>query len=138
MDVVARFNEAFNRQDIDAVMGMMTDDVVFENTSGGRFEGQQSVRAVLVRAFELMHSGGFETEKTIELDDHAVVLWSYTFDKQKPQHGHIRGVDIFQIRGGRVAAKHSYIKSEDFVLRLDLQVRAPDVGPGRPLSSGGE
>lgn len=125
MDVVARFNEAFNRQDIDAVMGMMTDDVVFESTSGGRFEGQQSVRAVLVRAFELMRSGGFETEKAIDLDDHAVVLWAYTFDKQDPLHAHIRGVDIFQIRGGRIAEKHSYIKSEDFVLKLGLQVRTP-------------
>ena len=34
-------------------MELMTDDVVFENTSGGRFEGQDCVRAVLARAFEL-------------------------------------------------------------------------------------
>ena len=46
MDVVARLNEGFNRHDIEAVMGLMSNYVVFKNTSGGRFEGQESVRAV--------------------------------------------------------------------------------------------
>ena len=40
---IARFNEAFNRHDVEAVLQLMTDDVVFENTSGGRFEGQAAV-----------------------------------------------------------------------------------------------
>ena len=84
-------------------MELMTDDVVFENTSGGRFEGQDSVRAVLARAFELMSSGWFETEQTIALGDHVVVLWAYAFDKQNPERGHIRGADIFRVRDGRVA-----------------------------------
>jgi uncharacterized protein (TIGR02246 family) len=122
MDVVARFNEAFNRHDIEAVMGLMTDDVAFENTSGGRFEGQESVRAVLTRAFELMLTGWFETEKTIALGDHVVVLWSYAFDKQDPERGHIRGADIFRVRDGRVAEKLSYVKSEDFVQKLGLEI----------------
>jgi uncharacterized protein (TIGR03086 family) len=30
---IVRFNEAFGRQDVDAVMALMTDDVVFEDTS---------------------------------------------------------------------------------------------------------
>ena len=45
---VDRFNDAFNRHDVDAVMAAMTDDCVFENTSppnGQRYEGQPQVRA---------------------------------------------------------------------------------------------
>jgi len=45
---VDRFNEAFNRHDVDAVMAAMTDDCVFESTSpphGERVEGQAAVRA---------------------------------------------------------------------------------------------
>jgi uncharacterized protein (TIGR02246 family) len=122
VDVVARFNEAFNRHDIEAVMALMTDDVVFENTSGGRFEGQEAVRAVLARAFELMLTGWFETEKTIALGDHVVVLWLYAFDRRDPERGHIRGADIFRVRDGRVAEKLSYVKSEDFVQKLGLEI----------------
>ena len=47
-EAVDRFNEAFNRHDVDAVMAAMTDDCVFENTSppnGQRYEGQAQVRA---------------------------------------------------------------------------------------------
>ncbi len=122
MDVVARFNEAFNRHDIEAVMGLMTDDVIFENTSGGRFEGQESVRAVLTRAFELMSAGWFDTEQTIALGDAVVVLWSYAFDVKDPERDRIRGADIFRVREGRIAEKLSYVKSEDFVQKLGLQI----------------
>ena len=122
MDVVARFNEAFNRHDIEAVMGLMTDDVIFENTSGGRFEGQESVRAVLTRAFELMSAGWFDTEQTIALGDAVVVLWSYAFDVKDPERDRIRGADIFRVREGRVAEKRSYVKSEDFVQKLGLHL----------------
>ena len=49
LDAVDRFNEAFNRHDVDAVMASMTDDCVFESTSppdGDHFDGQASVRTV--------------------------------------------------------------------------------------------
>ena len=45
---VDRFNEAFNRHDVDAVMAAMTEDCVFESTSpphGERFVGHGAVRA---------------------------------------------------------------------------------------------
>ena len=46
--VIERFNEAFNRHDVDAIMNGMTDDCVFENTrpapDGTRITGQAAVR----------------------------------------------------------------------------------------------
>ncbi|RPI52267.1 MAG: hypothetical protein EHM56_08585, partial [Chloroflexi bacterium] len=46
--VVERFNEALNAQDVDAMMDLMTEDCVFENTSpapdGARYEGKEAVR----------------------------------------------------------------------------------------------
>lgn len=54
---IERCNEAFNRHDTDAVMELMTDDTVFENTGGERFEGQEAVRAFFRRAFESMPMG---------------------------------------------------------------------------------
>jgi ketosteroid isomerase-like protein len=119
---VERFNDVFNQKDVEAVMEMMTPDVVFENTSGGRFEGQETVRAVLDRAFGLMSAGWFETEEIMALGDRAVVLWKYVFDKEHPERGHIRGADVFRVRGDRVAEKFSYVKSEEFVQKLGLQL----------------
>lgn len=119
---VTRFNEAFNQKDVEAVVGMMTPDVVFENTSGGRFEGQETVRTVLDRAFQLMSAGWFKTEEIMTWEDRAVVLWEYAFDKADPGRGHVRGVDIFRVRDDRVSEKFSYVKSEEFVQKLGLQL----------------
>ena len=42
---IKRFNEVFNQHDVEAVLRLTTEDIVFENTSGGRFEGQAAVGA---------------------------------------------------------------------------------------------
>jgi limonene-1,2-epoxide hydrolase len=118
---IERFNEAFNRHDVEAVMRLMTDDIVFENTSGGRFEGQEAVRAVLIRAFKLMLTGWFDTEASFATADRCVLLWKYTFNRQESVRGHVRGVDVFRVRDGLVAEKFSYVKSEEFVQKLGLQ-----------------
>jgi ketosteroid isomerase-like protein len=48
IEVINKFNEAFNRHDVPAVMALMTQDCIFENTypppDGERFEGQETVR----------------------------------------------------------------------------------------------
>jgi ketosteroid isomerase-like protein len=41
---VERVNDAFDQKDVGAVMAMVTPDIVFENTSGRRFEGEAAVR----------------------------------------------------------------------------------------------
>lgn len=119
---VARFNDVFNQKDVEAVMEMMTLDVVFENTSGGRFEGKEAVRTVLDRAFQLMSAGWFETEEILAFGDRAVVLWMYVFDKEHPEGGHIRGVDVFRVRGDHVGEKFSYVKSGEFTQKLGFQL----------------
>jgi len=119
---IEAFNEAFNLHDINAVLKLTTEDIVFENTSGGRFEGQEAVRAVLTRAFELMSLGWFATEDVFTSGDRCVVLWKYTFNREKPEVGQVRGLDVFRVRDGRVAEKYSYMKSEEFVQKLGLHI----------------
>ena len=119
---IEAFNDAFNRHDVDVVMGMMTDDVVFENTSGGRFEGHEAVRAVLTWAFELMKSGWFDTDEAFVGGDRCVVIWTYALSRGEPDRGTVRGVDVFRVEGPKVSEKLSYIKSDDFVEALGLQI----------------
>ena len=113
ISAVSSFNEAFNRHDIDAVMALMTDDCVFENTrplpDGQRYEGQAAVRAVWVNLFQRSPHARFETEEIFSADDRCVVRWIYHWVKEgKP--GHVRGVDVFRVQNGKVAEKFSYVK----------------------------
>jgi ketosteroid isomerase-like protein len=111
--VIDRFNEAFNRHDADALALVLTDDTVFEDTSpppdGRRIEGKAAVVEFWRQWFSRNTEAVFDAEEVIVSGDRAVVRWVY----RKPRNGqpwHLRGVDIFTVRGERVAAKLAYVK----------------------------
>jgi len=110
---VDRFNEAFNRYDAEAVASLLTDDTVFEDTSpapdGQRFEGKAAVAEFWRRWFARNPDARFEAEEVIVSNDRAVVRWVYR-KMRNGQPWHIRGVDIFTVRDGKVAAKLVYVK----------------------------
>ncbi len=66
LEVISRFNDEFNRHDVDGVMALMTADCVFENTlpapDGERFEGTAAVRTFWRRFFQSTPGARFETE----------------------------------------------------------------------------
>ena len=110
---VERFNEAFNRHDVDAIMALMTDDCVFENThpapDGLRLEGSAAVRAYWEKLFEVSPRAHFAAEEMFTSGDRCVVRWTYSWVK-RGSPGRVRGVDLFRVRDGRVAEKLSYVK----------------------------
>ncbi|BEP12240.1 hypothetical protein acdb102_05510 [Acidothermaceae bacterium B102] len=109
--VVDQFGAAFDAQDVDAIMAMMTDDCVFESTpapDGGRFEGQAAVRAAWSEFFAGSEGTEFVTESRFACGARVVVQWRYSWTGATP--GHVRGVDLFTVRDGLVAVKASYVK----------------------------
>lgn len=109
-----RFNDAFARHDVDAVMAAMTEDCVFENTypppDGERYVGQAAVRAFWAQFFVGSPHAIFEAEDTFAAKDRAVVRWRYQWVAPDGKRGHIRGVDVFRVQDGKVAEKLSYVK----------------------------
>jgi ketosteroid isomerase-like protein len=73
LEAVNRFNEAFNRQDLDAVMDTFSDDCVFDNSTprpdGERFVGQVAVRAFWEKWFAGNPDAKFESEEMIVSGD---------------------------------------------------------------------
>ena len=115
VETIQRFNEATNRHDVDGMMALMTDDVVFENTipppDGERREGQAAVRAAWEELFRATPSAAFETEELFAVGDRCVVRWRYRWAADQPgRAGHVRGVDVFRVRGGKIAEKLAYVK----------------------------
>jgi ketosteroid isomerase-like protein len=92
---------------------LLTDDTVFEDTSpppdGRRIEGKAAVVEFWRQRFSRNAEAVFDAEEVIVSGDRAVVRWVY----RKPRSGqpwHLRGVDVFTVRGERVAAKLAYVK----------------------------
>ncbi len=114
-EVIQRFNDAFNRHDVDAVMAAMTDDCVFENTypppDGERYVGQAAVRRFWEQFFGSSPQAAIEPEELFAAGDRCVMRWQYRWANDEPgKPAHVRGVDIFRVRDGKVAEKFSYVK----------------------------
>lgn len=102
------FGQAWNDHDLDAALALTTDDCVFESTGpapdGIRSEGKAALREAWTPIFADA-SSHFDGEELIVSGDRVVQCWTYRWDG-----GHVRGVDVFRIRDGKVAEKHSYVK----------------------------
>ena len=114
LQTVNAFNDALNRHDVDAVMALMTDDCVFENTwpapDGERYEGQAAVRGFWERLIAGSPSAHFAVEDLFAAGDRATQRWRYTWVDAQGTPGHIRGVDVFRVCDGQVAEKYAYVK----------------------------
>jgi steroid delta-isomerase-like uncharacterized protein len=111
--VVERFNDAFNRHDANALAAFLSEDTVFEDTSpapdGRRIEGKAAVVEYWRQWFVRNPDARFETEEMIVSADRAVVRWVY-HKTRSGQPWRLRGVDVFTVRDGKVAAKLAYVK----------------------------
>ena len=106
--VVTEFGDAWAAHDLDATLALITDDCVFDATGpapdGSRHVGRDAIRAAWQDIFA-DSSSVFEPEETFASGDRVVQRWRYSWGD-----GHVRGVDVFTVRDGKVAEKLSYVK----------------------------
>ena len=107
--VVEAFNEAWGAHDLDATLAMMTDDARFESTGpapdGIVSIGHAAIRAAWQAIFDDTASRFVGEELIAAGPDAAVGRWTYHW-----ADGHIRGMDLFRVRDGKVSEKLSYVK----------------------------
>jgi ketosteroid isomerase-like protein len=110
---IDRFNVAFNAHDTYGLAALLTEDTVFEDTSpapdGRRIEGKSAVLDFWRTWFMRNAGARFDAEEVIVSGDRATVLWVYR-KMRKGQSWHLRGVDIFTVHNGKIAAKLAYVK----------------------------
>ena len=112
--VVRRFNEALNAGDLSGMMACLTDDTVFENTEpapdGERFEGKAAVGAFWKAFLASSAQARIEVEELVACGERVVMRWRYAWTDTSGATGHVRGVDVYRLRRGRIAEKLSYVK----------------------------
>lgn len=109
MHIVLEFNEAFNRHDVAGMMGLMTDDCIFENTDpapdGTVYSGKETVTKFWQDFFRESPHAHIEIEEIFGMGLHCIMRWRYTWGE-----GHVRGVDVFKLRENLICEKLSYVK----------------------------
>ena len=110
--LIEAYNDAWNRQDLDAVVSMHAEEIVFENhTAAERAEGADAVRAHIAGIFERWPSLRFSGRRLYVADGFAVSEW--TANATKPDGTRIEwdGVDVFPLRDGKIVRKDIYSTS---------------------------
>src|SRR6478735_6269893 len=106
--IVAAFGAAWAAHDLDKALSMTTDDCVFESTGpapdGIQHKGHDEIRQAWQAIFDNTESR-FVVEDSFAVGDRVVERWTYSWNG-----GHIRGVDLFRVRDGKVSEKFAYVK----------------------------
>jgi ketosteroid isomerase-like protein len=109
------FFDAWNRHDIDAIMANMTEDCIYEASSGSelwgtRYSGQKAVRAAVLGLWESLPDARFSDCTYFFSGDRAVVEWTFTGTPRNGARLAANGCDLLTIRNGKVAIKKSFRK----------------------------
>lgn len=114
MRIVLEFNEAFNHHDVAGMMQLMSDDCVFENTEpapdGTAYSGKEVVTQFWQDFFRQSPQAHIAIEDIFGMGNHCIMRWKYNWVDAEGNKGHVRGVDIFQVRDGLISQKFSYVK----------------------------
>jgi hypothetical protein len=113
--LLAAFADAWNRHDVDALMSMMTDDGVFEASSGGdvdgrRHQGTAAVRAAYADVLAQFPDAHWGSARHWVCGERGVSEWIFTGTRPDGTRVEVNGCDLFTFRGGRIAVKNSYRK----------------------------
>ena len=110
---LAEWNQAWARYDLDGVMALMHDDVVFENWTGGKAVGKTALADAWRQWFA---GGGFRfIEQELFIDETAQkVLFRWVLEWPCPVKGYEgrlerrKGVDVMHLQDGKIINKLTF------------------------------
>jgi len=110
-ELIGRNNDAWNRQDLDAIHALHHPEIVFDNhTAAEQAEGADAVREHIARIFANNPDMRFTTRSLQAGEDFAVCEWTLNLTKDG-RSLEWDGVDVFPLRDGLIARKDVYSAS---------------------------
>ena len=110
--VMRHFHDAFDRHDPAALVELVADDCIIENTTpapnGSLHVGKQACLAVW-QGLAAAAGTGFSREEVSVVGERAIVRWRYRWGDEENQS--VRGVNLMRVHNGRVVEAMGYVKS---------------------------
>lgn len=114
--LVDAVGEAFNNNDIDAVMQYFAEDATFDHATGPdvhgvRFEGKEAIRSVFGGLFENVTSVHWETLACHISGNKAICEYRRTATLKSGEQQDFLSVDILTFKEGLITHKDTYYKN---------------------------
>jgi steroid delta-isomerase-like uncharacterized protein len=129
---IARYNDAWNAHDLDAICAMHAPDMVFENHTAGESAGGDAVRGHIGAIFETWPDIRFETRRLYVREGLVVQEWTASATHaNEMRRGEMvaeptgkrvewRGVDVIPFEDGLVKRKDVYSDSVSILRQVGL------------------
>ena len=102
--------DAWNRHDIDRIMGAMTEDCIFVDSTGFSHESQNSVLKIFSGIFEVFPDAQWENSEHFVSGSRGLTEWVFTGTEENGKRSQIPGCDVFTFRENKIAVKNTYLK----------------------------
>ena len=114
-DLLQQLFDAFNRHDRNAVLALMTEDIVFEGaagpeTYGARFIGQDAVGVAFEGVWKTFPDVRWLNATHFVSNGLGVSQWTLTGTREDGMRIEADGVDLFTFRDGKIATKKAFRK----------------------------
>ena len=112
-----QWNLAWDRHDLEGVMALFHEDVVFENWTGARVKGKESLRKAWAPWFARHGNFRFVEEETFIDEKAQKVLYRWSLEWPSLERGYEgkpekrRGVDVIHFKDGKIIDKLTYSKT---------------------------
>jgi len=117
LDSLKQWNLAWDKHDLEGVMELFHDEVLFENWTGGKAVGKEALRKAWARWFANHGGFRFTEEETFVDEAEQKVLYRWQLEWPSFEKGHEgrpekrRGVDVLHFQEGKIIKKLTYCKT---------------------------
>jgi steroid delta-isomerase-like uncharacterized protein len=127
MGIVNDFADAFNRQDVDALVGCFTPNATYVDNFFGPHAGHAELRAMFARMFHEGAGYRWAMDVVVETPPRAAAEWTFSYvvtdavPRSAGRAVRFRGMSFFELEGGKIAAYREYFDTGAALLQLGLK-----------------
>lgn len=127
MSIVREFETAFNRQDVDALVGCFTPGGSYVDTFFGAHTGTAALRGMFERMFHEGRDYGWVMDVVVESGNAAAAEWTFGYvvsdaiPRSAGRRVRFRGMSVFELEAGRVARYREYFNEGVALLQLGFK-----------------
>ncbi len=108
-DLIRRYFDAFNQQDLEGVLACFSEDAVILGPEGGRSQGRAEIRKAYAASFKVFPDGKCVAQTLVGAEGSGAVESVFTGTKAKSgETVRLVGVEVLEFRNDRICAIRDY------------------------------
>jgi steroid delta-isomerase-like uncharacterized protein len=116
LTLLERHCAAWNSHDLEALMALVTDDCVFDAAAGpaphgARHAGRAAVREAFASVLMTFPDAQWADARHTVSGDRGVSEWTFRGTRRDGTRVEVRGLDVLELRDGRIARKDTFRKT---------------------------